>query len=346
MPSNTKLGWRDEFSNRSTHSSFFHFPIRYLLRWAPRAQCNKYFFASNDIGSSCTPDSIHRSEPQFHCLASGAGDSPYYCSSNCRPKGRPFLANVRRLFSNRCVDCYDATSDRHRVTTACVGHSQPSTHLVSNSTHTLRDSISAPGTENSARALSTILGPLTNHLPPDTPKNLLREFGSLSGIAGASEAQLRRFLGERHPLVDTLLVCRHLFDAALREQAERAPLDPSDINLRRYLVSQLGFRRHERLVAIFGNGQGKFITMKTIAQGVLDKVDVSSRTIFGHAIALDARSLLLAHNHPSGCANPSDSDVLATREIKQLAEALGIELLDHLIVAGGQVVSMRDRGLM
>ena len=86
--------------------------------------------------------------------------------------------------------------------------------------------------------------------------------------------------------------------------------------------------------------------METIALGVMEKVSVTSRSLFGRAMSLDARCMLLAHNHPSGCPEPSRGDIQATREINKIADTLGIKLLDHLIVAKGDVVSMRERGLL
>lgn len=64
------------------------------------------------------------------------------------------------------------------------------------------------------------------------------------------------------------------------------------------------------------------------------------------AFDLDARRLVMIHNHPSGMSSPSDPDIAATRRLRHLLEALDIALEDHCIVAGNAVASMRDLGLL
>lgn len=77
-----------------------------------------------------------------------------------------------------------------------------------------------------------------------------------------------------------------------------------------------------------------------------DLVALPLREIFRRALALDARGLVIAHNHPSGDPRPSEVDEQATRRLATTAEALGIRLHDHLIFAGGECASFRALGLL
>lgn len=336
----------NEFALFAIRSARNDLRIRKLARRLARALCLRSFLSWVYFGPIGTRYCANGDKTRFRYMACNTGCRFNRCNIHNLHSSGPVLALVRCFSTGDRVDRRSFAGNECRHATACVGASNSPTDVARNITYTFRDSITAPGTEVAAKALEAILQPVARQLPPQAPSFLIREFGSISGVASASETQLRKLLGETNPLVDTLLVCRHLIEAAMIERVERAILDPTDPKFRQYIAHQLGFERRERLVAIFGNEQGEFITMETIALGVLDEVCVTSRSLFGRAMSLDARCFLLAHNHPSGCADPSNGDVQATREINKLAEALGIDLLDHLIVAKGQVVSMRERGLL
>ncbi|SEH12537.1 DNA repair protein RadC [Sphingopyxis sp. YR583] len=83
-----------------------------------------------------------------------------------------------------------------------------------------------------------------------------------------------------------------------------------------------------------------------VAIGVAGQVEPDLRFLLGRAFDVGAHGILLAHNHPSGSAEPSDADIALTRRLAALTRAVGIELLDHLIVGGGTIVSMKERKLL
>lgn len=76
------------------------------------------------------------------------------------------------------------------------------------------------------------------------------------------------------------------------------------------------------------------------------QIELPLRTIIGDALKLDAASLVIAHNHPSGDPTPSADDIYVTRRLVQVARALGLAVLDHLIFAAQGFVSFRDSGLL
>jgi len=99
---------------------------------------------------------------------------------------------------------------------------------------------------------------------------------------------------------------------------------------------------HEEMICIYVNGCNKLIGTSIIAMGGMHGVAVSPRDVFRGAIAANASAIILAHNHPSGDPQPSGEDVLFTRKILEAANILGTLMLDHLVIAGEQAVSMRE----
>ncbi len=90
----------------------------------------------------------------------------------------------------------------------------------------------------------------------------------------------------------------------------------------------------------------RLIELVVSAPGARDRIELPVRRIVEDALRLGARGLVVAHNHPSGDAQPSWDDVEATRELAETAARLGIRLHDHLIFAGGEVCSLRALGLL
>ena len=103
---------------------------------------------------------------------------------------------------------------------------------------------------------------------------------------------------------------------------------------------------HERGHVLFVDGNRSFLGDAGIGMGNLNALSLRMRELFGEALRLDARGMILAHNHPSGHCRPSRSDIAATRRLTDVARALDIELIDHLIFTQEAVYSMRAGGLL
>lgn len=100
----------------------------------------------------------------------------------------------------------------------------------------------------------------------------------------------------------------------------------------------------ESLLVLFADREYRLLAAEWIGQGSLTSVRCTWRSLFAQALAHDSRAILIAHNHPSGSVAPSAVDLAATQQIARMAGLLGIQLLDHLIVAGSAVHSMRAAG--
>jgi DNA repair protein RadC len=132
----------------------------------------------------------------------------------------------------------------------------------------------------------------------------------------------------------------------MRERIEGAPLKSSDPHLLQWLVARFAGLPDECLVALYLDRSGRFLCEETFRSGADACVVIHPRALFRQAMRLDCGGLLLAHNHPSGDARPSELDVEATRRIAAHGRLLEVELVDHLVVGGNSVTSMRRAGLL
>jgi DNA repair protein RadC len=111
-------------------------------------------------------------------------------------------------------------------------------------------------------------------------------------------------------------------------------------------AGELGKLASEELRVAHLDEEGQVLGLSAGAGGDPAKVDLPVREIVRDALALGARALLLAHNHPSGDPTPSSADKAATRRLADAAKSLDIRLLDHLIFAGAHCRSFREMGLL
>lgn len=133
---------------------------------------------------------------------------------------------------------------------------------------------------------------------------------------------------------------------AAREQIVRKPVSARDPSLHDYLKNLLGTQPHETLHAVFLDAEHGYITDECIAAGNGERLLGSTRRLVERAFDLRARGLILAHNHPSGSARPSEEDVATTARIGDLIGELDLALVDHLIVTQANVFSFRAAGLL
>lgn len=141
------------------------------------------------------------------------------------------------------------------------------------------------------------------------------------------------------------MAARRLAEAACREVLEGESVCTGSPALRRYLVERIGMRREECVLVLFLTGDGFYIAEDLYGGGQRSGTRIPMRRTVRRAFDLDARRLVVAHNHPSGSARPSAADILATARLRDLVEALEIVLDDHCVVAGNAVSSMKAMGL-
>ncbi|GAA4776424.1 JAB domain-containing protein [Novosphingobium ginsenosidimutans] len=174
---------------------------------------------------------------------------------------------------------------------------------------------------------------------------LLATFGSLGQVLSASGSAVREVTGHSE-LADMILMTKSIVLEAMREDFRQSVFVPDDPKFNQFVIATLGSARQEKMLAIFLDAHSRYIKDEIVAQGGWSEVQLRLRSLLRRAIELDSARIVLCHNHPSGRAEPSKRDIEFTDRLAKCASALGIELVDHLIVAGPRVCSMRTVGAM
>jgi DNA repair protein RadC len=158
----------------------------------------------------------------------------------------------------------------------------------------------------------------------------LHDFDAISGIGAAKYAQLQAVL--------------EMSRRALSEQLKARDSFENPTAVRDFLRLRLRGMRHEEFHALYLDTGYRLIAAETLFKGTLNETRVYPRELAKHAIAHNAAAVIVAHNHPSGSAEPSSADILLTRQLQHGLELLDIKLLDHFIVAAHQIVSLAELG--
>lgn len=119
---------------------------------------------------------------------------------------------------------------------------------------------------------------------------------------------------------------------------------PSDAG--RIACLRLGALEHETFAVFWLDAQNRLIAFEQLFRGTLTQTSVYPREVAKSALAHNAASAVLAHNHPSGCAEPSSADRYLTETLKKALALFDVRVVDHLIVAGGKSASMAEMGLI
>ena len=173
---------------------------------------------------------------------------------------------------------------------------------------------------------------------------LLKQFGSLQGVLSAPVQELACVsgVGQQAALLLGMvpMLCRR---AAQREKEQI--LNSVDA-CGAYFTELLGSSRREMLWQVCLDGKGKVLSSRCLAEGDVSMAAVSVRQVVEYALRAGAVGVVLAHNHPSGVALPSENDRAVTLWVRDALKAMDIQLLDHIIVADGDYVSMNQSGYL
>lgn len=192
----------------------------------------------------------------------------------------------------------------------------------------------------STSVLAEYLAAIGIEEPGTVAPSLIKEFGTLADVVTASWWQLRRVVGPR--LARSLRASHGLMVAMLEEQVVDAPVVPRSKELVDLLHAEIGFLKHERLLALYVDSKVRLMRIEPVADGGFGQAPIDNRRVIGCALAVGASGFILVHNHPSGIPKPSTSDICVTRRLKELASQFDLALLDHFIVARGQFGTIED----
>jgi len=178
-----------------------------------------------------------------------------------------------------------------------------------------------------------------------TAQRLLQAFGDVQGLLRASVEELSRVRGVGPAKAAQLQAALELRRRAEVPRTGSSPmlLDSSE-TAAALAAHHLQGKAQEQCIALLLDTRHRLIRIAEIAQGTLNASLVHPRDIFKAAIAANAAAVIVAHNHPSGDPAPSEEDRLLTQRIFEAGRLMGIAVLDHLIVAGGDHYSFRAEG--
>lgn len=171
-------------------------------------------------------------------------------------------------------------------------------------------------------------------------KALLKRFGSLSGIIDATEKQLTEVPGVGENVALLIHLMKGLYTDYLYEQVKGREVLSSTQEVLRYAKMKLAGLEHEVFMVIYLSTQNEVIGDEILVEGTIDQLYIHPRQLMTRALNMSARGIILLHNHPSGTPSPSPADIQLTRSIKIAAEAVRLDILDHLIIARNSCYSI------
>ncbi|EKO3578468.1 DNA repair protein RadC [Vibrio metschnikovii] len=173
---------------------------------------------------------------------------------------------------------------------------------------------------------------------------LLRQSGSLRALFSASKDQFCTHKGLGEAKFVQLQAVLEMTQRYLAETLKRGDALTSPQQTKLYLTSVLRDRHREAFYILFLDNQHRVIQGEVLFEGTIDAASVYPREVVKRALQLNAAALILAHNHPSGIAEPSQADRRITQRLVDALQLVDIRVLDHFVIGDGEVVSFAERG--
>lgn len=179
----------------------------------------------------------------------------------------------------------------------------------------------------------------------DLSRDLLTSFGSLRNLLTASREEFcrQRGLGNaKYAQLQAVLEMssRHYSESLKRDDCLASPTDTMA-----YLHRRLRDRQHEVFACVMLDNRNRVIAFREMFRGTIDGASVYPREVVKQALADNAAGVILAHNHPSGIAEPSQADIQITERLKKALALVDIRVLDHVII-GDETTCFSERGLI
>ncbi|WP_308710177.1 DNA repair protein RadC [Mycoavidus sp. HKI] len=178
----------------------------------------------------------------------------------------------------------------------------------------------------------------------DLGRTLINHFGSLRALLNASHADLNAVHGMGPAKIAQLHAISELIQRALAEELRNNTYLESPTAVRDYLKLLIGTRPYEVFVCLYLDARHRLIRAEESSRGTLTQTTVYPREITRQALLLNAASLIVAHNHPSGTVAASPADQHLTKQLQAVLALFEIKLLDHFIVASNAILSFSEHG--
>ena len=175
---------------------------------------------------------------------------------------------------------------------------------------------------------------------------LIERYGSLRGVLTAPVEDLERVpgVGERAAVLIHLVA--RMYERSRTEESSRPVILNSTEKAGEYLLHRLAGKAREEVYQLCLDRKGKLLACKRLTEGGGSWAELNVRRLVENVLLLSASAVILGHNHPSGVALPSQEDFTATEKVREALSAVGVTLLDHIIVADDDFVSMADSGYL
>lgn len=180
----------------------------------------------------------------------------------------------------------------------------------------------------------------------DLARELINDFGSLRQLLDASEQQFCQGLGLGQAKYSQLQAVMEMARRHLSESLTKGDAFSSAKTAQQYLQAQLRHREQEVFAVMFLDSQNQLLAYEEMFKGTIDGASVYSREVVKQALTNNAAAVILAHNHPSGIAEPSQADKRITERLQNALELIDVRVLDHIIVGDPEVTSFAQRGLL
>lgn len=180
----------------------------------------------------------------------------------------------------------------------------------------------------------------------DMGRDLIVEFKTLTRLFAASRNEFCAFPGLGDAKYAQLQAVLEMARRALSEEMRHTDALNSPAAVRNYLRLALAGKAHEVFCGVFLDSQHRVLAVEELFRGTLNQASVYPREVVKRALAHNAAAIILAHNHPSGIAEPSHADENLTQALKVALALVDVRVLDHFIVGHGETISFAERGLL
>lgn len=180
----------------------------------------------------------------------------------------------------------------------------------------------------------------------DLARDLLTRFGSLRQLLDADEKQFCLGEGLGQAKFVQLKATVEMARRHLAEKLERGNALENPDDTRRFVSARLRDYPHEVFACLFLDNRHRVIAYEELSHGTLNGASVHPREVLKRALSHNAAALILAHNHPSGIAEPSHADRAITERLRKALGLVDVRVLDHIVVGDGELLSFAERGLL
>lgn len=216
-------------------------------------------------------------------------------------------------------------------------HERPREKLLQFGAHTLSD----------AELLAILINTGTKGSSAvELARRAINQFGGVQSLLFASEARFTNIPGFGHAKYALLQACIELFKRGMAEKLARQSSFTSADCASTYLRAQLCKNKREVFAMLLLDSQHQLIAYREMFKGTINAAAVYPRELIKQAMDDNAAAVILAHNHPSGAAEPSQADIQITQRIKQAFALVDVAVLDHFVIGHSHAVSFAQRGLL